>query len=325
MPDSVLVGDIGGTNARFAIAKRDLAGQIQISNVVILLGDEYPSFNAALLEYLARIGADRPCQALLAGAGPVQGDKIALVNRNWVIDRAEIEAECDFKRVRVVNDYSAMARAIPEMPDDSFRSLHKGQAPDTRMPILVAGPGTGLGIATLLPKGEAGWDVLPGEGGYAAYAPRTQREWNLAEELRRTHGFVSNELVLAGIGLEAVHRALCRIDGIAWVAKQPSEIMALAKAGDPICKDICNIRSAATLDALGDAALINGTLGGVVITGGVAVRIADWLAAPASLARFQERGHKRDYMTNIPIRLLLSGEAALIGAAALHFEQELAQ
>ncbi len=322
MSDRVLVGDIGGTNARFALAHQTNAGQFELSKVIILQGGDYSSFDSALSEYLARIGPDRPRHALLAGAGPVQDEIIHLVNRDWTLDRALIEAKYGFEQACLVNDYSAMARAIPEMPDSSFRVLHEGRSLEQRMAILVGGPGTGLGIATLLPKGARGWEVIPGEGGYASYCPRTPREWALAEALRREHGFVSNELVLAGIGLEAVHRALCQIDGVDWKPMPPSEIMAQAKAGDQICSDICDIRSAATFDALGDAALINGTLGGVVMTGGVAVRLADWLAHPAALARFQARGLKRDYMMDIPIRLLLSGEAALIGAAALHFEQE---
>ncbi|MEM8617069.1 MAG: glucokinase, partial [Pseudomonadota bacterium] len=169
---------------------------------------------------------------------------------------------------------------------------------------------------------ERGWHVLTGEGGHAAYAPKTPREWALTQQLQKTHGYVSKELVLSGSGLNAVHQALCAVDGQTWVQQSPAEIIRLAQKGDPICRDILGIRAAATLDALGDAALINGTRGGVVITGGVAERIVDWLDQPEALQRFFKRGPMSHYMSPIPIRLLLSGEAALIGAAALHFDEE---
>jgi len=216
-----------------------------------------------------------------------------------------------------------MARSIPELGDESFRLLHHGRTPDERSPILVAGPGTGLGMATLLPEGERGWRVMTGEGGHAAFAPRSEREWELTKRLQQRHGYVSKELVLSGSGLNAVHEALCEIDGVEWELTPPAEIMSRAHQGDRLSRDICEIRAGATLDALGDAALINGTRGGVVITGGVAERLVDWLSTPTAMSRFFERGPMSHYMEPIPIRLLMQGDAALIGAAALHFDEDI--
>lgn len=322
MPDSVLVGDIGGTNVRFARARLGFAGHPEIEDVQVLPGDDFPCFDDALKLYLHELGNERPERALFAFAGPVRDGVVRLTNRDWTINGRALAAKLGFQRIRLVNDYAAMARAIPELPDDSFRVLHVGRVPDERAPILVAGPGTGLGMATLLPEGERGWRVMTGEGGHAAFAPRTQREWELTKRLQVTHGYVSKELVLSGSGLNSVHQALCEIDGVEWVETPPAEIMRRAEAGDALCRDICEIRAGATLDALGDAALINGTRGGVVITGGVAERIVDWLAQPKALERFFERGPMSHYMQPIPIRLLMEGEAALIGAAALHYDEE---
>lgn len=324
MADPVLVGDIGGTNVRFAIAKRGFAGHPVISDVSILPGDDFETFDAALSAYCEEIDEKKPRQSLIALAGPVDEGKVTLTNRDWTVDARRLEKNCQFQRVKLVNDYAAMARAIPELPDSAFRVLRAGQPDEeTRDPILVSGPGTGVGMATLIPVGSTGWRVLTGEGGHAAFAPANEREWKLAERLRASHGYVSRELVLSGSGLTAVHKALCEIDGVAWEDMGAAEMLERARRGDRICLDICEIRARGTLYALGDAALMNGTKGGVVITGGVAERLADWLAAPEAISRFLQRGPMSDYMVPIPIRLLLSGEAALVGAAALHFDEVL--
>lgn len=322
MSESILVGDIGGTNVRLARASVASCGRISLDDVAVMPGDEFPHFEAALQHYLASNGAKRPGEALFAFAGPVANGTVRLTNRDWQVDRRMIETNIGFDRVTLVNDYTAMARSIPELPESDFQIIHEGKVSEERRPILVAGPGTGLGMATLLPYGERGWKVITGEGGHAAFAARNSREWALVQKLRQSNDFVPNELVLAGIGLEPVHRALCEIDGVEWQKMTPAEIMALAQKGDRICRDICEIRAGATLAALGDGALITGTLGGVVITGGVAERLVDWLRQPRALARFFERGPRRDYMMDIPLRLLRSGEAALYGAAALHFDKE---
>lgn len=324
MPDTVLVGDIGGTNVRFGRARLGFAGHPEVDDVAVMPGDGFANFHDALNVYLGQLGNKRPQQALFAFAGPVRDGVVRLTNRDWIVDSHELERQTGLERIRLVNDYAAMARSIPELGDESFRLLHDGRVPDERSPILVAGPGTGLGMATLLPEGERGWRVMTGEGGHAAFAPRSDREWELTKRLKATYGYVSKELVLSGSGLNAVHKALCDIDGIDWERTPPAEIMRRAEAGDALSRDICEIRAGATLDALGDAALINGTRGGVVITGGVAERLVDWLAQPKALSRFFDRGPMSHYMEPIPIRLLMEGEAALIGAAALHFDEDLA-
>jgi len=324
MPDSVLVGDIGGTNVRLGCARLGFAGHPEVEDIAVMPGDDFPDFGAAVSQYLGRIGNARPRRALFAIAGPVRDGVVQMTNRDWRIDARSLASRLGFDGVRLVNDYAAMARAIPELPEGDFKVFNEGLVPAERAPILVAGPGTGLGMATLIPKGERGWRVLTGEGGHAEFAAHTLREWALVEQLRKTHGFVSKELVLSGSGLDAVHRALCEIDGVDWQQMPPAEIMTLAEAGDEICRDICQIRAGATMAALGDGALINGTRGGVVITGGVAERLVGWLEQPKALARFFERGPRHEYMADIPIRLLLSGEAALIGAAALYYDEEIA-
>lgn len=322
MAEPVLVGDIGGTNVRFAIARAGTARHPSVSDVSVMPGDDFETFDDALTAYCQEVGDRMPTRALIALAGPVGEGCVKLTNRDWVVDASRLCNRCGLKSVRLVNDYAAMARAIPELPATAFKVLRAGD-PDRegRDPILVSGPGTGFGMATLIPAGATGWQVLTGEGGHAAYSPCNEREWTLAKKLRETHGYVSQELVLSGSGLEDVHRALCEIDGLAWTKTRASEMLELARQGDPICREICEIRARGILLALGDAALANGTRGGVVITGGVGERLAEWLSEPQAIDRFLRRGPMSEYMEPIPVRLLTSGEAALIGAAALQFDE----
>lgn len=320
MENRVLVGDIGGTNVRFGHARLGASGRPELEEISVLPGDRFCCFDDALQTYLAENEAARQSPALFAFAGPVSNGVVRLTNRDWTIDRRKLAAKTGLSEVKLVNDYAAMARAVPELDPGSFRVLHSGNLSRTRAPMLVAGPGTGLGMATLVPTGRESWHVITGEGGHSAFAPRTDREWALYQQLLKKHDYVSKELVLSGSGFDSVHRALCEIDGVEWIQTSPAEILERADDGDPIAQDICQIRASATLDALGNAALINGAQGGVVITGGVAEHLVDWLLRPSVLARFFQRGPMSDYMTPIPIRLLLRGEAALIGAAALHFD-----
>ncbi len=322
MSDAVLVGDIGGTNVRLAQAHRQSCGCLDLDEVDVLQGDSFPNFEGALETYLGDHTNNGFDSALFAFAGPVRDNTIHMTNRDWVIKGDQLASDFGLKSVTLVNDYAAMARSIPELSADSFDTLHEGTPPSTSAPILVSGPGTGLGVATLIPHGDKSWSVITGQGGHAAYAPQTEREWELAGALRKRWGYVSKELVVSGIGLDAVHQALCDIHGIKWEKREPADLMAAADAAPGLERDICELRARATMGALGDAALINGAIGGVVITGGVALRLVKWLKQPESLSRFFDRGSQQEYMEAMPIRLLLSGQAALIGAAALHFDEE---
>lgn len=321
MSGPVLVGDIGGTNVRFAIAERGPDSVIRVEAVWKQANDDFPAFEDALRTYLEASGVERPDAALFAPAGPPVNGVVELTNRNWTISVASLKANFGFSNVTLVNDFAAMARAVPELPDEAFTLLKPGPGMAGE-PILVSGPGTGFGVATLVPLPDGGWHVITGQGGHAAYAPVTGREHALLRQLQATHGYVSKELVLSGSGLEAVHRALCELDGVAYKALEPAAIKERAKAGDRICRDICKIRAAGTLAAVGDAALTNGTRAGVVVTGGVAERLVEYLLQPAAIQRFTDRGSQENYMTQIPIRLMGHAEAPLIGAAALHFDRK---
>jgi len=202
------------------------------------------------------------------------------------------------------------------MKDDSYEVFYDSGTFDPKGAVVVAGPGTGFGMGIVVPHDNAPI-VMPSEGGHQAFSPQTDIECALLKELSKTNEFVSLELVTSGSGMNAVHEALCNIHGQNYEMLPPETIREKALAGDPVCLDVCEIRAAGVMGALGDMALAAGAQGGAVLAGGVSERLADFLRAPKAMDRFFRRGPRSDYMKRISIRLLTDAEAPLYGAAAL--------
>ena len=316
MAAPVLVGDVGGTNCRFALAGRD-AGAIALQAVKTFANDAFGAFDQALAAYLAGID-ETPRRALFALAGPPERDgSIKLVNRDWPrVHPGALARAAGLQQVTLVNDFAAMARAIPELPATAFETIRAG-TPDPGAPVIVTGPGTGFGVGTLIALKAGSYHVLTGEGGHAAYSPRTQREASLVERMAVEYGYVSTEMIVSGAWLQPVFDHLSDMHGRPRETLSPAEILARAEAGDALCEEVCALRARAIMGAAGDIVLINGGRGGVVLTGGVAERMTRWLRAPEALARFESRGSHSDYMQSVPVRVLHDASAPLIGAAAL--------
>jgi len=309
----ILVGDVGGTHVRFAAAERQ-DGAIRLTNVARLRGDDFGSFEAALATYLAT-SEQRFEGALFALAGPIEESGVTLTNRAWRVDVANVRRVSGVEIVRLRNDFAAMARGAPVLPAASFATIRDGLA-EPSAPILVAGPGTGFGMAALLSDGD-GWRVLPGEGGHQAFAAQSPFEWEVASRLRQT-GFVSIERVCAGIGFGENYAAIRDVLGL---PPDPHADPRLVSAGtDSAAQALAALRASCILSACGDAALAYGARGGVVIAGGVAEHLQTALRQPSALARFLDRGPMSDYVARIPIRLLTDAHAPLVGAAALYFD-----
>ncbi|MEL6324132.1 MAG: glucokinase [Pseudomonadota bacterium] len=317
MSGPVLVGDVGGTSVRFALACQD-DGRVSVSGFQKLAGDDFPSFEEAIGAYIDQ-SQTTPQFALFAIAGPTDGQKGALTNRPWHICARDIRERFGLSDVRLVNDFVAMARAVPEVSASAFVPIKSG-VPIKSEPILVAGPGTGLGMATLIGDPSVGWRVLSGEGGHAAYAPRTREEAELLFALQTQFDFVHNEIVCSGIGLEAVRRAISRVRGVDFVPMAATDVVEAAQRGDEVSLAVCQIRARALLGALGDMALSVSARGGVIVAGGVAQTLLSYLRAPESLARFTDRGARTAFISDVPISLLRLEEAPLIGAGALFFD-----
>jgi len=317
MMGQFLVGDVGGTSTRFGLAHMEAPARA-VTNTRKFSNDAFASFDLALTSYLETCQL-KPTHALFAIAGPVSDGQVQLTNRDWAISAQALEANMGFDSVALVNDFSAMARAVPELDEDSFSTVLGGQA-DPAAPILVAGPGTGLGMATLIASGNGSgrkWQVLGGEGGHAAFAPDTNEDMQVAKILRAEHGFVSYELVTSGRGLEPVHRAMCELYGADYRPMTAQNMLAAALDGDVICDRICALRARAIMRFVGDMALANGALGGVALAGGVTTRLLSWLKREEASSAFLERGARSDYMSGIPVRLMQGEFIPLVGAAAL--------
>lgn len=317
MRDGVLVGDIGGTNARFALASRK-GGQLRIEHFEKLAGDNFDSFDAVLQKYLDRTGVS-VAAACFALAGPVENQQVTLTNRGWHVSASALKTGFGFQEVCLINDFHAMARSVPEFAFETFDCVFPG-TPQPGAPVLVAGPGTGFGVATLLTERLGGWRVISGEGGHMAYAPRTDVEHELARLLTRDHGYVSNELVASGSGLDEVYSAFCEMFGRERVALSPEEMRQRADAGDELFRTLIEVRALAVMGAAGDLVLANGALGGVVLAGGVSERISDFLKTAEARQRFVARGPMSQYLEDCPVWLMREATAPLIGAAA-YYEQ----
>jgi glucokinase len=325
--ETILVGDVGGTNVRFAIARNDGDG-VRLGEVWKKPGDAFPTFDAALAAFVR--GHDGPIDgAALGAAGAVSAGRVDLLNRSWSIDAAVVGRGLGVgaESVVLVNDFMAMARSVPALGPDATMPIAPGAA-DPEGSIAVGGPGTGFGVGVLRRLlGATGYVVVGGEGGHQLFTPQCDLEWRMTENLREAAGYVSNELVAAGVGFELTLKALARAmdrDLPALPADegaQQAEVLQLALAGDPLALEFCRLRARTVMAALGDAALSANTTGGVFIAGGVAARLEPWLREPAALSRFHARGPRTQLLQDVPIRLITGQTAPLLGGALLWLDR----
>jgi glucokinase len=305
-----LVADIGGTNARFAIARDGRYGDLKHVPV-----REYASLHDAISDYLDHLPHDeRPTEAAIDVAGPVTGDRITLTNLGWSFSISELKQKLGLRSLRVFNDFAATAMAVPYLPaDDCF--LVGPARPDAKGPIGIIGPGTGLGVGSLVPS-EKGWALAPGEGGHVTLPATTEEEDRIIAVLRTRWDHVSAERVLSGSGLVNLYEAICTIDGVMPQPLSPADVTERAiNDTDPICvrtfAHFCEILGTVA----GNLALTVGATGGVYIAGGILLRFRQAFAASGFRARFESKGRFRDFMERIPTHLILQESPALLGLA----------
>ncbi|WP_019631344.1 glucokinase [Actinomadura atramentaria] len=306
-----LVADVGGTNARFALLDGPGA---EPERVAVLPTAHHPGLAETAAAYLAgHAPGARPSAACLAVAGPVVGGRFRLTNAGWPADTAANVAEhLGIPRVDVINDFEALARALPSLTADD--APHVGPAlPPGDGPLAVVGPGTGLGTAGLV-RTAAGWQPLPGEGGQVEAPAATDREIEVLRLLRAEHGSGAAELLLSGRGLSRLHRYLAALDGVPVRPLSAAEIC--ARPADPRCAEAVATFCALLGSYAGNVALTLGARGGVYLGGGILPRIPDALGTGAFRARFEDKPPVADYLAAIPTRLIVHPGPALAGAAA---------
>ena len=310
-----LVGDIGGTWARFGLVGRDgTLGQVEVGEC-----RDHAGLAEALDAYLRDAGQGiRPQQAAISVACPVLGDRVRLTNHPWSFSIEAIRQRFGFERMTVINDFSAVARAVPLLGDADRMQIGGGR-PAAGAAIAVLGPGTGLGVSGLVPAGD-GWAVIEGEGGHATMAAASRREEQVLAEVGREFGHVSAERVLSGPGLVNLHRALCRLDGKppGNPGPSPREILASGVEGrSPRCREVLDLAAELLGTFAADLALTLGARGGVYIGGGLMPRCAHRFAESGFRSRFENKGRFSEYLSNTPTYLILHDFSALLGLAAL--------
>jgi len=312
-----LVGDIGGTNARFGLVSPD--GAMLHSRV--LADADYPGIAEAIEAYLAdRGGLPRPRRGAIAIASPVAGDEVRMTNHPWRFSVSALAKRLGFQRLLVINDFTAQALALPRLkPED--RTAVGGGKPAAGAPIGVLGPGSGLGVSGLIPSGKR-WIPLTGEGGHATMAPITDRESDVLGAMRRHLDHVSGERVLSGPGLVNLYHALAEIDGVParqYTAAQISDVE--TGKSDALCAEATQMFCAMLGTVAGNLALTLGASGGVYIGGGIVPRLGERFVASQFRERFESKGRFHDYLAAIPTYVVTHQLPAFLGCAAALMEK----
>jgi glucokinase len=308
----ILVGDIGGTNARFALlvdphAEPKMFDIVQTSDFATI--DE--AIQSAVLDKTSL----QPRTAVLAIAGPVDGDEIALTNCPWVVKPRAMIAGLGLEDVIVINDFEAQALAVVALDENNLTAIGSG-TPELYGSRVVLGPGTGLGVAGLVHARHA-WIPVPGEGGHIDVGPRTDREREIFPHIETIDGRISAEQVLCGRGLVNIYRAIVAARGGKDVFTQPAEISIAGLDGS-------NADAAEAVDLFavllgrvaGDMALVFMARGGVFLAGGISQHILPALQRPDFRAAFNDKAPHSGLMASMPIYVVTHPTAALVGLAA---------
>ena len=307
---ATLVADIGGTHVRFGIATA--LGEIRGS--VTYRCADYPSLTAAARAYLETTGEPPPSQAALAVAGPVQGDTIRMTNHLWTFSTASVRRELGLDRLEVLNDFTALALAVPALAGDDLLEVRSG-TPVNQAPKAVLGPGTGLGVAALVPVGDS-WTALTTEGGHRDLAAQNEREWQIVRHLRERFEHVSAERVLSGPGLVNLYEAISRLSEEEPRSLTPAAVVAGARErSSAACVEATNLFSGWLGAVASDLALTLGAFGGIYLGGGILPKMGEVFDTDRFCERFLAKGRFRDYLRPIPVSVIVRPQATLLGAA----------
>lgn len=310
-----LLADIGGTNARFAW-QRDAGAAID--DILILPCAQFATLTDAMLRYLDSVGRSAPPACAIAIANPVVGDDVKMTNHHWSFSISALRARFGFRSLRVLNDFSALALALPALPAEELRQVGGGPAAADAA-IALIGPGTGLGVSGLLPDGRGGHVPLQGEGGHVTLASCTPREQAVLDRLTARYGHASAERAVSGQGLVDIHATLKAIDapGTTPVAMTAADIVQGAlRSSDGACVETIDLFCSFLGTVAGNLALTLGARGGVYIGGGIVPRFGATFEQSPFRARFEAKGRFRAYLAAIPVYVIVAKQSpALLGAA----------
>ena len=313
--------DLGGTHARFALAEVADGRVVSLGDPVTLKTADYASLQTAYAAFGEQTGAPLPRAAAIAVASPIGGELIKLTNNPWIIRPALIPERLGVDTFVLINDFGAVGHAVAQVGPEHFEHVC---GPDAPLPdhgsITVCGPGTGLGVAQVLHV-KGAYHVIETEGGHQDFAPLDAIEDALLKRLRKTFTRVSNERVVAGPGIVAIYQTLAEIEGRAIQQLDDKAIWALALDGSESLALAALDRFCLALGAVaGDLALAHGPKG-VVIAGGLGLRLKDRLLQSGFEQRFTAKGRFQGLMKSVPVKIITHPQPGLFGAAAA-FAQE---
>ncbi|MBB5518815.1 glucokinase [Amphiplicatus metriothermophilus] len=311
MNGEMLVADMGGTNARFALASYT-DGKVSIREKRGYRAAEFPTLIDAAKAFLDAVGT-KPRRACFAVAGPVIDDVVDFTNSPWTLPVSETKAALSLETLHVVNDFYALAAGALHLPEKGFEVVRAG-AGDPSAPRVVLGPGTGFGQALVVPV-DGAHRVVATEGGHVGVSPGTEEELAVFAELARAAPRVFVERAVSGPGIVNLYRALSALAGDAPAFDSPDDVTQAALAGS-------DARAVRTVElfcellgrAAGDAVLGCGARGGVILGGGILPKIRDFFRRTRFVACFLDKARQREYVEDVPVRLIVDDAAALYGA-----------
>lgn len=310
--ETILLGDIGGTNVRFALLSNG-----ELSAIEHFSASGFSGIIEALHRFMTIHAARRSIKRIMLGvAGPVREGRCRLTNSDWQIDVAELYEEFAFERVDLLNDFAAVAWSLHHLSRADLVQIGNG-ASCYYKPAVVLGPGTGLGLACHVAHGNAGI-VLETEGGHVTLPGTTPREDTIICHLRERFGHVSAERALSGDGLINLYHAIAAVEGIDAPARSAEQITAAALAeGCPLAQAALDMFCAMLGTFAGNVALTFGARGGVYIAGGIVPHIQDYLARSQFRERFEAKGRFRCQLSTIPTFIITHKAPAFLGLKAL--------
>jgi glucokinase len=313
-----LLADIGGTNARFALAC--VNGECRLTTAIYQVR-EHPTLLGALKKFLNEYAGNYSIYAAaFAIAGPVLGPSVRLTNSDWVCDRDEIMATVGTERVTIMNDFGAIALAISNLRDQDLSVLQAGD-PSSSFPAIVLGPGTGLGMAALAPHEHGGWRSFSTEAGHVRYAPANDREHKIVRLLLRSTNMVTAEHLVSGPGLVNLYRANCILAGRPVKNVKPATIVEMARNDDALCYQVLDDFAAIFGSVASQMALSWLSLGGVYLAGGVLEKLGDLFNIGRFLERFGTNPQMADLLARVPVKKVLTSIPAFSGLLA-HLERD---
>lgn len=319
-----LVADIGGTNARFALARRDADAGLVPGSVAQYAVAHFATIADAMRHYLVDgpgAGIEAPGRAVLAVAGPIEGVEVRITNSPWVISAADLCSVFGFAQLRLINDFAAMSAAIPRMGAGALHAIGPLPPPliDFAIPGVfgVMGPGTGLGVGVLVVNGGQAL-ILETEGGHASFAPVTGEQVAIRQLLAARFGRVSIERLLSGSGLLNIHEALCALKGRTAAIDTPEEVTAAASASaDAEAVHAVELFIEMLGDVAGDVVLTTGAWDGLFLSGGLVQPLLPWLERGAFRRHFESKGRRASTLARVPVMAVLHDHPGLVGAAVM--------